>query len=58
VMRKRPAPPTKSSACSTRKRRTRMTPLRGEVWLWDLGMAEKVGPALVVSAVLDIVIGL
>jgi hypothetical protein len=35
-----------------------MTPLRGEVWLWDLGMAEKVGPALVVSAVLDIVIGL
>jgi mRNA interferase MazF len=26
-----------------------MTPLRGEVWLWDLGMAEKVRPALVVS---------
>jgi len=26
-----------------------MTPLRGEVWLWDLGMAEKVRPAHVVS---------
>jgi len=27
-----------------------MTPVRGEVWLFDLGMAEKVRPALVVSA--------
>jgi mRNA interferase MazF len=27
-----------------------MTPVRGEVWLIDLGMAEKVRPALVVSA--------
>lgn len=27
-----------------------MTPLRGEIWLLDLGMAEKVRPALVVSA--------
>jgi mRNA interferase MazF len=26
-----------------------MTPLRGEVWLFDLGMAEKVRPALVIS---------
>ena len=26
-----------------------MKPLRGEVWLWDLGMVEKVRPALVVS---------
>jgi mRNA interferase MazF len=26
-----------------------MTPRRGEVWLFDLGMAEKVRPALVVS---------
>jgi mRNA interferase MazF len=26
-----------------------MTPNRGEVWLFDLGMAEKVRPALVVS---------
>ena len=26
-----------------------MTPLRGEVWLLDLGMAEKVRPALVLS---------
>ena len=26
-----------------------MTPLRGEVWLFDLGMAEKVRSALVVS---------
>lgn len=26
-----------------------MTPTRGEVWLWDLGMAEKVRPGLVVS---------
>jgi len=26
-----------------------MVPLRGEVWLFDLGMAEKVRPALVVS---------
>jgi mRNA interferase MazF len=26
-----------------------MTPLRGEVSLWDLGMVEKVRPALVVS---------
>lgn len=26
-----------------------MTPVRGEVWLFDLGMAEKVRPALVVS---------
>jgi len=26
-----------------------MTPLRGEVWLFDLGMVEKVRPALVVS---------
>ena len=28
-----------------------MTPLRGEVCLWDLGMVEKVRPALVVSAI-------
>jgi len=27
-----------------------MTPVRGEVWLLDLGMAEKVRPALVISA--------
>ena len=26
-----------------------MTPLRGEVWLFDLGMEGKVRPALVVS---------
>ena len=26
-----------------------MTPIRGEVWLWDLGMVEKVRPALVMS---------
>jgi mRNA interferase MazF len=26
-----------------------MTPRRGEVWLWDLGMTEKVRPALVMS---------
>ena len=26
-----------------------MTPVRGEVWLLDLGMAEKVRPALVIS---------
>ena len=26
-----------------------MTPARGEVWLLDLGMAEKVRPALVIS---------
>ncbi len=26
-----------------------MTPSRGEVWIFDLGMAEKVRPALVVS---------
>jgi len=26
-----------------------MTPRRGEVWLFDLGMAEKVRPALVIS---------
>ena len=26
-----------------------MTPVRGEVWLFDLGMAAKVRPALVVS---------
>ncbi|MBZ5605989.1 MAG: type II toxin-antitoxin system PemK/MazF family toxin [Acidobacteriia bacterium] len=26
-----------------------MTPTRGEVWLFDLGMAEKVRPALIVS---------
>ena len=25
-------------------------PLRGEVWLWDLGMVEKVRPALVMSS--------
>jgi mRNA interferase MazF len=27
-----------------------MTPVRSEVWLFDLGMAEKVRPALVISA--------
>jgi mRNA interferase MazF len=27
-----------------------MTPARGEVWLLDLGLAEKVRPALVISA--------
>jgi mRNA interferase MazF len=27
-----------------------MMPARGEVWLFDLGMAEKVRPALVISA--------
>ena len=26
-----------------------MTPVRGEVWLFDLGMAEKVRPALAIS---------
>jgi mRNA interferase MazF len=31
------------------KRQARMTPRRGEVWLWDLGMIEKVRPALVMS---------
>lgn len=30
--------------------RKRMAPTRGEVWLLDLGMAEKVRPALIVSA--------
>jgi len=29
-----------------------MAPARGEVWLLDLGMAEKVRPALIVSAFL------
>jgi mRNA interferase MazF len=28
---------------------TRMAPIRGEVWLFDLGMTEKVRPALIVS---------
>jgi len=27
-----------------------MKPARGEIWLFDLGMAEKVRPALVISA--------
>lgn len=27
-----------------------MTPIRGEVWLFDLGMAEKVRPVLIVSS--------
>lgn len=27
----------------------KMTPVRGEVWLLDLGMAEKVRPALILS---------
>jgi mRNA interferase MazF len=26
-----------------------MTPVRGDVWLFDLGMAEKFRPALVIS---------
>lgn len=30
-----------------------MTPARGEVWLFDLGMVEKVRPALVVSVPYD-----
>jgi mRNA interferase MazF len=30
-----------------------MTPLRGEVWLFDLGMAEKVRPALVISVAFE-----
>ena len=30
-----------------------MAPSRGEVWLFDLGMAEKVRPALVVSVGYD-----
>jgi mRNA interferase MazF len=29
--------------------RKRMLPIRGEIWLFDLGMTEKVRPALVVS---------
>lgn len=29
-----------------------MNPARGEVWLFDLGMAEKVRPALVISVAL------
>ena len=29
-----------------------MTPARGEVWLFDLGMTEKVRPALVISVAL------
>lgn len=29
--------------------RKRVTPLRGEVWLLDLGMVEEVWPALIVS---------
>ncbi len=28
-----------------------MTPRRGEVWLLDLGMVEKVRPALIVSTI-------
>jgi len=27
----------------------KMTPVRGEVWLLDLGMVEKVRPALILS---------
>jgi len=30
-----------------------MTPVRGEVWLFDLGMAEKVRPALVISVAFE-----
>jgi mRNA interferase MazF len=30
-----------------------MTPARGEVWLFDLGMAGKVRPALVISVAFD-----
>ena len=26
-----------------------MTPVRGDIWLFDFGMAEKVRPALVIS---------
>src|SRR5260370_34996549 len=43
-----PWPPIRSSPASTPKS---MTPLRGEVWVFDLGMTEKVRPALVVSVV-------
>jgi mRNA interferase MazF len=39
--------PIVSSRCLTRRR---MTPVRGEVWLLDLGMVENVRPALIVSA--------
>jgi mRNA interferase MazF len=39
--------PIVSSRCLTRMR---MTPVRGEVWLFDLGMVEKVRPVLIVSA--------
>ncbi|MFN0105367.1 MAG: type II toxin-antitoxin system PemK/MazF family toxin [Bryobacteraceae bacterium] len=30
-----------------------MTPVRGEVWLFDLGMAAKVRPVLIVSGRFD-----
>src|SRR5713101_1570153 len=46
MTRKLPTPPISSSPISRLKR---MTPVRGEVWLFDLGMTEKVRPALVVS---------
>jgi mRNA interferase MazF len=39
-------PPTNSLFCLTPKR---MNPVRGEVWLFDLGMAGKVRPVLIVS---------
>jgi mRNA interferase MazF len=39
-------PPTTSLLSLTSKR---MTPARGEVWLFDLGMEGKVRPALIVS---------
>jgi hypothetical protein len=31
----------------------RMTPVRGQVWLFDLGMAQKVRPALVISVAFE-----
>src|SRR5437764_9796838 len=36
----------KSPPCSTRRN---VAPKRGEVWLWDCGMAEKVRPVLILS---------
>lgn len=46
TMRKRPWLPI---SFLTTLQSMKMTPSRGEVWLFDLGMAEKVRPALVVS---------
>lgn len=49
MTKKRLALPMQFSAWWMQKSQARMTPRRGEVWLWDLGMIEKVRPALVMS---------